>query len=397
MTKICNFVNASGFSHQREDDPIVLSQSMSVINQARPMDCRLLYVVGQLGLGGLERQLFYLIRSMDRKRYKPIVAVWGNASDDHYAKEILALDVPVVSLGNHLTRVARLRALRKLVCSLRPEVIHSCSFYTNFAVWWAALGTRVISVGSIRSNFLLDRRETGNVLGRLCGRWPASQISNSFTAEKNAKQFSTLFRPQNVYVISNGVDLERFYPQSHPQQGYILAVGSLYTVKRWDRLIRAAAFLNSKGVLLEVLHVGAGPLRQELESMIRDLHVEHVVRFMGARLDIPTLFAQAAFLVHTAEEEGCPNAIMEALACGRAVVATDAGDVPHLVDDGKTGFVVPRDDENALIDRIETLLRDRELCCRMGNAARIKAERMFGIERLRVETFAAYRAEGWRD
>ena len=85
------------------------------------------------------------------------------------------------------------------------------------------------------------------------------------------------------------------------------------------------------------------------------------------------------------------------MACGRAVVGTDDGDVPHLIDDGKTGFVVPREDEAALTSRITTLLADRELCRWMGEAGRIKAERAFGIERLRSETFATYRAEGWED
>jgi glycosyltransferase involved in cell wall biosynthesis len=131
--------------------------------------------------------------------------------------------------------------------------------------------------------------------------------------------------------------------------------------------------------------------------MTRNLHVEHLFRFLGARHDISALLADAAFLVHTAEEEGCPNVIMEAMACGRAVVATDAGEIPHLIDNGKTGFLVPRGDEAALSSRMATLLKDPELCRRMGEAGRIKAERAFGIERLRSETFAAYRAEGWED
>jgi glycosyltransferase involved in cell wall biosynthesis len=378
---------------------IVVSPSPSLIapEQGRQMECCLLYLVGQLGLGGLERQLFYLIRSMDRGRYKPVVAVWGNSPDDHYVREIRALDVPVVPLGNHLSRSAKLRALRSLVSSMRPEVIHSYSFYTNFAAWWAARGTAAIPIGSIRSNFILDRRNSGKVLGRLCGRWPHAQICNSLTAEQTARHSSTIFRPRGIYVIKNGIDLDRFSPRCYPQQGYILAVGSLYPVKRWDRLIRAVAFLTSKGICPEVIHVGSGPLRGELEAMTKNLHVEHVVRFLGAQLDIPTLLADAAFLVHTAQDEGCPNVILEAMACGRAVVATDAGDVPHLIDDGKTGFVVPREDEAALTSRIATLLKDRELCCRMGEAGRMKAERAFGIERLRSETFAAYRAEGWRD
>jgi glycosyltransferase involved in cell wall biosynthesis len=366
-------------------------------NQARQMECRLLYVVGQLGLGGLERQLFYLIQSMDRERYKPAVVVWSNSHDAHYIQEIIALNVPVLALGSKKTRSAKLRALRNLVFAVRPEVIHSYTFYTNIAAWWAARGTATIPIGSIRSNFVLDRLESGKVLGRLCGRWPSAQIFNSLTAEQAARQSTNLFRPRRTYVIRNGVDIVRFSPRCHPQQGYILAVGSLYPVKRWDRLIRAVSFLTSKGICPEVIHVGSGPLRGELEAMTKSLHVEHVVRFLGAQQDIPALLGDAAFLVHTAEADGCPNVVLEAMACGRAIVATDAGDVPHLIDDGKTGFVVPREDDVALTSRIAALLADRELCRQMGDAGRIKAEGAFGIERLRSETFAAYRAEGWRD
>jgi glycosyltransferase involved in cell wall biosynthesis len=334
---------------------------------------------------------------MDRRRYKPAVAVWGYSHDDPYVREFLALDIPVVAIGNNLTRSAKLRVLRSLVSSVRPEVIHSYTFHTNFAAWWAARSTAAIPIGSVRNNFILDRLETGKVFGRLCGRWPSAQVFNSLNAEQAAKRATIFFRPPRIYVIKNSVDLDSFSPRCHPKKGYILAVGSLFPRKRWDRLIRAIALLDSNGACPEVMHVGSGPLREELQAMTKSLHVEHVLRFLGARQDIPALLADAALLVHTAEDEGCPNVILEAMASGRAVVATDAGDVPDLIDDGKTGFVVPREDVAALASRITTLLADPDLCRRMGEAGRIKAERAFGIERLRSETFAAYRAEGWVD
>ena len=206
-----------------------------------------------------------------------------------------------------------------------------------------------------------------------------------------------MFRARRSYVIKNGVDLDKFSPRHHPEQGYVLAVGSLLPVKRWDRLIRAVATLSSKGMCVEVIHVGSGPLREELEILAKALHVEHMIRFVGPRHDIASLLADAAFLVHTSEVEGLPNVVLEAMACGRAVVATDAGDIPHLVVDGKTGFVVPRENEAAFADRIATLLENRELCQQMGDAGRVKAEREFGLERLLEETFSVYRAEGWMD
>ena len=361
------------------------------------IECRLLYVVGQLGVGGLERQLFYLVHSMDRRRYRPVVVVWGNASDDHYARELLALNVPVIRLGEHPTRLTKLRALRRLVSSLRPELIHSYTFYTNIAAWCAAKGTGAIPIGSVRSNFLFDYRQTGKVFGRLCGRWPSAQIFNSLTAQQNAQRITSLFRPRRIYVVRNGLDLQRFSPRPHPERGYILAVGSMYRVKRWDRLIRAVSILVSRGLYPEVLHAGSGPLREEMETIAKYLHVEHLFRFLGARSDIPDLLGQAAFLVHTAEDEGCPNVIMEAMSCGRAVIATDTGDIPILIEDGQTGFVVAGEDDLLLAERIATLFQDRRLCERMGAMGRVKAKQAFGLDRLKSETFAAYQAEGWEE
>jgi glycosyltransferase involved in cell wall biosynthesis len=334
---------------------------------------------------------------MDRQRYKPVVVVWSYSADDHYNHEISALGVPVVALEKHLSRLGKLRALRSLVSSVRPEVIHSYSFYTNIAAWWAARGTGTIPIGSIQNTFWFERQHAGKVLGRLSGRWPAAQMYNSFAAEDTAKRSGTMFRPRRIYVITNGVDLDKYSPRSYPIHGYILAVGSLSPRKRWDRLIRAVALLASKGLCLEVRHVGTGPLRGELEAMTKRLCVEHVFRFLGVRHDIPSLLGDAAFLAHTAEVEGCPNVVVEAMACGRAVVGTDAGDIPYLIDEGKTGFVVPKEDEAALTHRMSTLLKDVELCRRMGEAGRIKAEKAFGLDRFVSEHFAAYRAEGWTD
>ena len=122
-----------------------------------------------------------------------------------------------------------------------------------------------------------------------------------------------------------------------------------------------------------------------------------MINFLGVRHDIAELLAGSTFLIHTADEEGCPNVVMEAMACGRAVIATDAGDVPRLVEDGKTGFVVRRGDDATLVERMVKLITDQDLCRSMGEAGRAKAEREFGLDRLVAETLAAYRAAGWEE
>jgi glycosyltransferase involved in cell wall biosynthesis len=200
-----------------------------------------------------------------------------------------------------------------------------------------------------------------------------------------------------MYVVRNGLDLSYFRPKPTPPYVSLLAVGNLYQIKRWDRLIKITALLSRRGIRFQVRHVGDGPLRGELEELTRRLGVGGMVRFLGHRNDIPELLADSTFLVHTAEEEGCPNVIMEAMACGRPVVAMDAGDISSLIVDGRTGFVVRRGDETMFAERVYQLLSDDELCCRMGHAAREKAEREFGLERLVSETLAVYKAAGWKD
>jgi glycosyltransferase involved in cell wall biosynthesis len=362
------------------------------------MDCRILYLVGQLGLGGLERQLCYLIQGIDRERYMPEVVVWNYFEKDQFVSKLRGLGVPVHHLPNTPSRVLKLRALRQMIRKLQPRLVHSYSFFTNFAAWWATQGSKAIAIGSIRNNFVSDRREAGKVLGTLSARWPAVQVCNSIAATNEVKDSLWPFKPTYLHLVRNRLDIERF--RNVPLSTYdptILAVGRLYPGKRWDRLLRTIALVASQGVQFSVRHVGDGPLLGILKAQAKSLGVDGLIEFLGPRNSIVPLMEESMFLVHTADDEGCPNVVMEAMACGRAVVATDAGDVPYLVEDGKTGFVARRGDDAALADRVVRLITDPDLCRQMGMAGRAKAEREFGLDCLVAETMAAYRAAGLKD
>jgi glycosyltransferase involved in cell wall biosynthesis len=203
-----------------------------------------------------------------------------------------------------------------------------------------------------------------------------------------------------VFVVRNGLDLNRF---SHTNESlgignYVAALGSLFPVKRWDRLLRVVKQVRDIGVRdIRFRIAGAGPLRGSLELLAQDLEISQSVEFLGEIYDVPAFLKGARFLVHTSESEGCPNAVMEAMACGLPVVAMDTGDIPYLVEEEKTGFVVPQGDEAALAGRITQLLKDPLLRKRMGVAARAKTEREFGLQRLVSQTLEVYRTRGWKD
>jgi len=361
--------------------------------------CRLLYVVGRLHTGGLERQLYYLLRSMDRERYKPAVAAWNFSEQDLYVGRIRELGVPVYSFPNEASGFEKLGAFRDLVGQLEPEVVHSYSFYTNFSAHWAARGRRIVAVGSVRSDFLWAKTETGPCLGRLSAYYPRHQIFNSYSAAQTVSAMRSPFVPRHFFVVRNSIDFEHFHdlPLQTNGPACILGVGYLLPIKRWERLLLAAQALKLQGLNCLIRIAGDGPLRNDLEDKSRALGLAPSVTFLGHIDKIHDLLAEATFLVHTADSEGCPNAVMEAMACGRAVVATDAGDIPMLVENGKSGFVVGHHDKAALVERMATLISDRELCRSMGQLARAKAEREFGLGRLVEETLAVYRSAGWRE
>jgi glycosyltransferase involved in cell wall biosynthesis len=162
-------------------------------------------------------------------------------------------------------------------------------------------------------------------------------------------------------------------------------------------LLRAAAELKRRGLAFQVEIAGDGPMRDSLESLARELGIGERVRFLGHVSRVEDRLHAASLLAHTSDSEGTPNAVIEAMAAGLPVVATDSGDVPRLIDHGKTGFVIRRGDDASLVDYIETLLRNDALAREMGHAGRMKAEREFRLERLVSQTLDVYRAAGWRD
>jgi glycosyltransferase involved in cell wall biosynthesis len=366
---------------------------------ARRRLCRLLYLTGGLHTGGSERQLYCLLRSIDRERYQPEVVVWSYREEDAYVSYIRKLGIPIHFFSPGLSGYQKLFGFRRLLVELRPQVIHSYTFYTNFAACWATLGTPTVAIGAMRSDFDYDRNSSGIVLGGLSLRWPRTQIYNNTAAADQARLDGRWFLPRRIFVVRNGIDLEEFGPAPLSMNGQvrILGVGSLLQVKRWDRLLMAASNLKERGFEFQVEICGDGPLREALQQRARTLGLRERVHFMGESNDIARSFARSSFLAHAADSEGCPNVIMEAMACGRAVVAMDAGDISFLVEDGNTGFVVRRGDEAAFADRMARLITDRTLCLRMGEAGRAKAEREFGGSRLADETLAVYRAAGWTD
>ena len=156
----------------------------------------------------------------------------------------------------------------------------------------------------------------------------------------------------------------------------------LVPIKGIVYLIRAVALLCQDMSDLRLEIAGSGPERTQLENEVRLLGLTDRITFLGWQMDVDTLLARWDIFVMSSLEEGLPIAALEAMASGLPVVATSVGGVPELVEDGRTGWLVPPQDPAALAERLRALLLHPEQRLAMGAAGRARARDCFSIDRM---------------
>ena len=178
--------------------------------------------------------------------------------------------------------------------------------------------------------------------------------------------------PPPIAVVPNGVDLAHFPASPVPADPVVVVVANLIGYKRHDRFLRALAEVVTRVPEARAVLVGEGPERPRLEAMAVGLGLGERVRFAGARADVRPFLAEARVVALTSDHEGLPNALLEAMASGRPVVATHVGGVPELVRDGFDGLLA--DPDPASVARaLIALLGSPGEAERMGASARERA------------------------
>jgi glycosyltransferase involved in cell wall biosynthesis len=188
--------------------------------------------------------------------------------------------------------------------------------------------------------------------------------------------------PAHLSVIRNGVDAETFVPRAGARTGDGLTlgfVGRLSPEKNPALFLRTAALVRAYAPSARFLVIGEGPLRSELELLARTLRIADALVFAGECTDMPRRYHELDVLLSTSWHEGTPLAVLEAMASGLPVIATDVGGIPELVVSGSTGWLTPAGDESAMAEGAIALLRDAVLRERFGAAARTRALRQFSL------------------
>lgn len=342
---------------------------------------KLLHVYQNSRVGGVQQQILGLIRNYDRTVVSPSFCSLGPLGE--IGREIERLGVPVYSMemadGTRFSPALVLK-LRTLMRRQAIDVVRTHKYRSNLlGVTAARLAGVPVVIASQHSDYRKDLKPARTALNRLVLPRADRVVAVAAGMRDDLVRFGRL-DPARVLLMPNGVDTEAFSPDSpHPAARRAFGIGAddrvvgfvgrLATIKGVSHLLEAARqLLPARPV--NVLLIGGGPQRGDFESRARALGIADRVIFTGERRDIAAALSVMDVFCLPSLSEGLPNALLEAMAAGRPVVATAVGGIPGVVRDGDTGLLVEPNDAGALAAGIRRVIDDRELAQRLGRQAR---------------------------
>ena len=350
------------------------------------------HVAGSAGWAGGERYLVALATELDRKRFRLSVVV---PEPGPLVARLAALDVEtcLVPLNERLVSPSALTALARALTRWRPAIVQSHGARANVYTRLAARAAGVPTVLSTVHNSLFDYEVAGwRRAAYVLAERLTSPLSHRIVAVSHAIAHDLAARYRidaaRTVVIHNGIDAWAFRPARPaaavraelgiaPARRLIVMAGRMTPQKGWDVLLEAAARLGVVRADLTWLLVGDGPLQGALARRATELGV--AARFTGARSDIADVLGAADVVVLASRSEGLPFTLLEAMALGKPVVATRVGGVPEVVEDGRSGRLVPRDDPAALASAVASVV-DAPDALAMGARGRARVEASFTLD-----------------
>jgi glycosyltransferase involved in cell wall biosynthesis len=338
--------------------------------------------VTSLNIGGLERVVLDLVRRADRDRFEMRVLCLG--ASGQLAPDFSAAGVAVEFLG--LQGRGTLRSacrVAKRLRALRVKVLHTHNPAPHLVGALAAAMAGVPTVIHTKHG-----RNYPEVRSKVIANQLASLLTNEIVAvSEDARQVAEVIERvprRKLRVIRNGIDIRTtVLAQPGNQSGAARAVHVarlIYPTKDQDTLLRAVRIVadSEPSFILDI--VGDGPHRSDLEALAVQLDLGRHVIFHGFRRDIGRFMSEAQLFVLSSVTEGLSLTLLEAMAAGLPVVATDVGGNREVVADGRTGHLVPAKSPNELAAAMLRLIRDPALSSAMGRAGRQRAEEFFSLD-----------------
>jgi glycosyltransferase involved in cell wall biosynthesis len=352
-------------------------------------------VITSFDRGGTERQAAELVCRLDPTRFRVHVVCLRREGAWLPRVEERAASVAEFRVRS-FTSWSTLRTIRSLSAWLRANeigVLHTWDLYANIVGLPAALMARVpVRLGSRRGITSPVTRRGLLALQRAAFTAAHRVVANSEAAAARLRREGIPAR--RIDIIPNGIDVSDFPAARRPARKVVTTVANIRIDKGHDVLLEAVRGVLERHPDARFRIVGDGPLRATIEARAHTLGVAGYVDFLGARDDVPEQLATSDVFAFPSLMEAFPNGVMEAMATGLPVVATDVGGIPELVHHERNGLLVPPGDPGALAAGIVRLLDDPAFADACGRAARETIAARYSFDRM-VATFESLYLDQW--
>ena len=356
---------------------------------------RILHTESSLGWGGQEIRVLTEAAAVARAGHDVMVAAPAHSRIFEEARRygVEALALPIAR-----KRPGAVLALRRLLRDRPFEVVNT---HSSTDTWVVALASR----GLARAPALVRTRHISAPMpANAATRWLYREATTRVvtTGERLRDQViaEAGVAPSRVVSIATGIDLARYAPgdraaarEATGLPGDSAIVGIVATLRSWKGhrdLIGAFAGLGRRDAHLAI--VGDGPQREALEAAVREMGLAPRVTFAGNQADVvPWMRAFDVFCLPSYANEGVPQALMQAMACGLPVVSTPVGSIEEIVEHGETGIIVPARDPERLREALAALLGDPARRAALGTRAAQVAHERFGEARMVERMVAVFR------
>jgi glycosyltransferase involved in cell wall biosynthesis len=350
---------------------------------------KVVYFIDNLRGDGTQRVLSQLARKLAERGYKQTVVCLNDSCDEWIVANLRKAPVEVRIVGK--AALASGYGLLSTLLWLRREKFDIAVTLLFVADVVGRMLARLAGVDRIISSLRARNVHYSPLQRRLVratmGSADAVVINSSYLREFAIVEEGA--RPERIHVIPNGVYIENY---STPiDQGLLRAnmglprstlligsVGRLTRQKGFDVLLRAFSLLSREDVNLLIFGIGEEEAR--LRALASKSGLQERIHFAGYRRDLPSLLGALDLYVHPARFEGMPNALLEAMAAARPIIASNTDGNRELIEDGIHGWLVPPDDPGALAKATEDALTNLDEAQRRGAAARQRVATHFGVE-----------------
>ncbi|MDR3109337.1 MAG: glycosyltransferase family 4 protein [Planctomycetaceae bacterium] len=337
---------------------------------------RVCFIIDSFGRAGTELQLLLLLKYLDRNRIEPYLVFSKEMSET--ARAVVPADVPILFLGiKRLCSVFTLKKEWEFRRFLKRERIDLIQAYFLDSTCFASIagklsGVKVFGARRDIGHWLTPRKV---MVGKFLNRFFIDKILANADACKRAVVEQEGARPENVIVIPNGIEYERFasIPTWKPKNGNtprrIGSVGNLKPVKGTDIFIDAAKIVLEKhpDVLFEL---AGNETISDYREQIATLGIGENIRLAGSCDNVPKFLAAIDIAVLPSRAEGLSNGLLEYMAAGRPCIATDVGGNGELIEHERNGLLVPTENPQALADAICKLLSNQQQAETLATNAR---------------------------